>query len=162
MWKKIYLKKDDKHRIWVHWLQGDGDSEISHWSVESQGYASIPSLKFRLILEYLRKAGLGDQVDACLERKVIWPYPSNYDRAPSGHPELPQKIQLCRLGNYKAWRPQSLAFEQQYKWEIHNGEIPSEKLSHSEGCKKLKSYLNEETVGNWFLRTYIQVGGLCF
>ena len=37
MSKKIYIKRDDKHGIWVQWLQGEGDSAISHWSVESQG-----------------------------------------------------------------------------------------------------------------------------
>ena len=106
---------------------------------------------------------MGNQVDACLKRKVIWPFPSEHDQTSFGLKEVSQQLELCRLGNFKAWCHQSLAFERQYEWEIHNGE----KLSHSEGRnllprKKLKSYLNEEKVGNWFLRTYIQVGGLCF
>ena len=134
---------------------------ISHWSAESQGSVSILNLGFRLILEYLRKAGLGDLVDACLKRKVIWPFPSK----PSGNfrilsEQLSEQMNLCQQGKFKAWCHQSLAFEQQYEWEIHNLERLS-KLSHSEGRKKLKSYLNEETVGNWFLGTYIQVEGLC-
>ena len=120
---------------------------------------SILFLDFR-ILEYLRKAGLGNQVDACLKRKVIWPFPSEHDQTSFGLKEVSQQLELCRLGNFKAWCHQSLAFEKLYKWEIHNDEKLSE-LSHSEGRKKLKSYLNEETVCNWFLRTYIQEGGVC-
>ena len=154
MRKKVYIKRDDKHRIWVHWLQGDGDSAISHWSLELQGSASILNLIFRLILEYLRKAGLGDQVDACLKRKVIWPYPSNHDGT---NPEQSQQIHLCRLGNYKAWCHQSLAFQRRYTWEIHKGSHSQWSESISESRQKLKSYLNEEKVGNWFLETYIQV-----
>ena len=164
MTKRIFIKSNDKHCIWVHWSQGAGDSEISYWSAESQGFASILSLVFRLILEYLRKAGLGDQVDACLKRKVIWPYPSKDPGSsftPCGFPDLSEQIHLCRQRNFKAWCHQSLVFEKQYKWEVHNGETLSE-LSHPEGRKKLKLYINEEKVSNWFLETFIQVEGLCF
>lgn len=70
--KKYYIRKTNKHLIWVKWVKEYSDKhpnpknknklEPVFWSAEPQ--------------ERLRESGLGNDVDQILAKKIIWPFPS--------------------------------------------------------------------------------------
>merc|ERR1712241_47470 len=102
--KKYYVRKDDKHLIWVKWSTGFADLKTAtYWSAEPQGI--------------LRESGLGKEVDAALKRKVIWPFPSSVDGKDSGHVE---RMAICKEAKYQLWQSKKKD-EKNATWNLLNG-----------------------------------------
>ena len=70
-------------------------------------------------LDLLRNSGLKKQVDECLDKKVIWPFPSNADGADSGYSE---RIALCKEAGYSLWKATTRE-EKNAAWTLLNGNL---------------------------------------
>ena len=68
-------------------------------------------------LELLRDSGLKKQVDECLEKKVIWPFPSKADSA--GYSE---RIALCKEAGYTLYKGTNRE-EKNAQWILSNGNL---------------------------------------
>jgi len=127
--KKYYIRKNEKHLIWVKWVQPFSDKKACVWSAEPQ--------------ELLRNSGLKKQVDECLDKKVIWPFPSNADGADSGYSE---RIALCKEAGYSLWKATNRD-EKNAAWTLLNGVEPStasSDASTSETSETEQSTVEEE------------------
>jgi len=131
--KKYYVRKNDKHLIWVKWATGFADLKNTQWSAEPQSI--------------LRESGLSKEVDAALKKKIIWPFPSVSDGKDSGHVE---RMAICKEAKYQLWMGKTKE-EKGATWNLVNGVEATTASSdastseHSEGeSSNVESNVEEE------------------
>lgn len=140
--KKYYIRKSNKHLIWVKWKahfpekhpdKNTGEPEPVYWSAEPQ--------------ERLRESGLGNEVDRVLSKKIIWPFPSKEDDDEAGQDSswLERKAIATEAG-FKKWKT-AKKDEKGREWSIFNtvdATTASSEQSSTEASEAESSNIEEE------------------
>jgi len=127
--KKYYIRKDEKHLVWVQWSKGFADNKNIYWSAEPQSI--------------LRESGLEVDVDKAIRQKKIWPFPSVADGEDSGYAE---RLNICKSAKYQLWQSAKKG-EKGAAWTLLNGveaTTASSDASTSETSETETSAVEEE------------------
>ena len=73
-------------------------------------------------IDHLRDCGLGEQVDAALKKKVVWPFPSQGDETfdEASDAQVKECVAMCKAAKYRLWGSKGDK-KRKEQWDLQGG-----------------------------------------
>lgn len=125
---KYYIRKNDRHLVWVKWANGFDDDRHIVWSAEPQDHFQDPELK--------------RQIQSRIETKQVWPFPSIADGDKSGWQD---RLAICKQEGYKLWQSSNKK-EQGKSWRLLDGQGPQTGTSDASSTSDSEATTEDDEV----------------